>query len=152
MKVNPLEQLVDEFADTYADLVFEMAENIAPYRPWWHVDLKPDAQVWRWLQMREPIVTWMADVSPYMGWASLDDAFARLGDLFTGNLDAVPPELKIDDRADGLRELVQAVGPVEAAKHLRKVETMMRRRQRASAAIGAPGIGEESEMQETPAL
>jgi len=135
MKLNPLEELTEEFADEYADLVFEMAEAIAPYRPWWHVELSPDAQVYRWMNMREPIVTFLADVSPFMGWVSLDDAFANLGDLLTGNLDHVPPELKTDERADGLRELAQAVGPRDAAKHLRHVETLLRRRQRASALL-----------------
>lgn len=138
---NPLEQLVTDFADHYVSMVENSAAAIAPFRPWWSVTLKPDEEVFRYQQIREPIVTWLSDISPYMGWDSLEAAMTagELRRLFTGpELDTlVPVELRVDERADGLKELVQAAGPYEASRHLARVEAMVRRRVAASATLAA---------------
>lgn len=147
-RMNPLEALIDELADRYVYLVEDVAAGIAPFRPWWHAELKPDEEVYRWQKMREPIVTWLADISPYMGWGSLQEATSttELRRLFTGRDigRSIPIELLTDERADGLRQLVQSAGPIEASRHIARVEAMVRRRVQASALmqpldpLGAP--------------
>lgn len=149
-KPNPLEALVIEFADHYVSMVETAAAAISPNRPWWTTVLKPDEEVFRWLQLREPIVTWLADISPYMGWDSLETATgtAALRELFTGPLldAAVPGPLRVDERADGLKEMVQSAGPWETARHIARVEAMVRRRQSAAAANGAVALPDDREM------
>ena len=147
--MNPLEALVDELADRYVYLVEDVAATIAPFRPWWTAELTADQQVYRWQKMREPIVTWLADISPYMGWDSLETAVSttELRRLFTDrNIGAlVPIDLLTDERADGLKQLVQSAGPFEASRHIARVEAMVRRRIQAAAMlqpvdpIGTPG-------------
>lgn len=129
-KTNPLEELTDEFADDYVDLVYEFAEDVSPVRPWYHVDLKPDEQVARWWAEREPIVTWLMEVAPFMGWRTLPEVFSNLRTLFTSPevRQRVPVMLQVDERADSLKMMVQAQGPNETAKHLRRVEAMLQRR------------------------
>lgn len=131
---NPLETLTLEFADYYATMVEQVVEAIAPARPWWHKELTPDEQVWRWMAQREPIMTWLWDVGPYLGLSSPDDVLANLRTIFVRPLVGIVPDvLRIDERADGLKELVQAAGPNEAARHIRKVEQMVKRRAEAAA-------------------
>lgn len=156
---NPIEALAEEFSDVYVELVLQLAVDIAPYRPWWHEELSPDAQVWRWQKMRGPIVEWLAEISPFMGWPDLEAAIGGLRDLFTGPIEqAIPGELLIDERADGLKELVQSAGPREAAKHIRRVEAMLARRATAAALMtptdpyGAPPIGPQDVQMSAPML
>jgi hypothetical protein len=149
-KPNPLEALVMEFADHYVSMVETAAAAISPNRPWWTTVLKPDEEVFRWMQIREPIVTWLADISPYMNWPSLEVATstASLRELFTGPLlDAVVPgPLRVDERADGLKEMVQSAGPWETARHIARVEAMVRRRQSAAAATAPPDEPEAPDL------
>lgn len=158
-QMNPIEELTDEMADTYVELVLELAEDIAPFRPWWHEELSPDAQVWRWQKMRAPIVEWLAEVSPYMDWPDLSAALAGLRELFTGPIEQrIPGALLVDDRADGLKELVQSAGPRDAARHIRRVEAMTQRRAQAAALMTptdpyqAPPGPADVQMPEPPAL
>lgn len=144
---NPLEELTNEFADYYVDMVELVVESIAPARPWWHQELTPDEQVWRWLAIREPIMTWLWDVGPFLGFSSPDDVLRGLRDIFVRPLAGVVPDvLRIDERADGLKELVQSAGPNEAARHIRKVEAMVKRRAEASALMKPIEPGENVTM------
>lgn len=147
MKLNPLEELVYELADDYVDQVFELAEDIAPYRPWYHVELKPDEQVMRYMSapttgaqsIRDALVTWLSDASPYMGWSSVQEAIDGLYRLFTDPAvpRTVPAVLLVDERLDVIREMVQAQGPRETASHIKRVERMAQRRLQASAMFTA---------------
>ncbi|WP_230690821.1 hypothetical protein, partial [Streptococcus pneumoniae] len=78
-------------------MVEEFAAAVAPYHPWWHAVLTPDQQVYRWMQIREPIITWLADAAPFMGWPTPAAALDGLYELFTSRAayDAVPPDLWI---------------------------------------------------------
>jgi len=73
---------------------------------------------------------------------------ASLRELFTGPLldAAVPGPLRVDERADGLKEMVQSAGPWETARHISRVEAMVRRRQSASAANAATAPLDDREM------
>lgn len=145
MKLNPIEELVYELADDYVDQVFELAEDIAPYRPWYHVELKPDEQVMRYMSaptggqqsIRDALVTWLSDASPYMGWGSVQEAIDGLYELFTGRdvIQRIPGVLMADERLDVIREMVQAQGPRETANHIKRVERMAQRRLQASAML-----------------
>jgi hypothetical protein len=135
-RMNPLEQLTIEMADVYADLVFELVPAIAPYRPWWQSGMTPDQQLWRWMQQRDGIIEWLGMVAPSLGWQTLGDAIANLAQLFTGPIeDRVPPEVLIDPKGDALKALVQAVGPHDAAEHIKRMEILVSRRMAASASL-----------------
>lgn len=137
IKRNPMEELTLEFGDRYVELVMMAAETFAPRRPWWFVELSPDEQLWRWLDMRDGIMGWLVEVAAYLPSVNtMEDLLASLEDVFTKPIDdIVPAAVLTDERGDALKELVQAAGPWEAAKHIRKMERLVANRQPAMDAL-----------------
>lgn len=137
MKRNPHEVLIEEMADIYVELVMEATEELAPHGPWWHAELSSEQQLWRYLDIREDIIPWLVDVSDYFPeWRSVDDMLKGIEELATTRIeDRVPGELLVDERADALKEIVQAVGPKEAARHIRRMETLALKREQGQALI-----------------
>lgn len=131
-ELNPMEALATEMADFYVEKVQELTEFIAPVRPWWHRDLSPDEQVWRWLDVREPVMAWLMTTGAYMGFESGDAVMDNLAAIFTDEriVDLVPAEHVIAIPIP-LLEMVQGNGPEEAAKHIRKMERMAEGRAKA---------------------
>lgn len=121
-KLNPMEETVQYAAEVYVELVNELLEELAPYRPWWSKKLSKDEALWRWEEVREPIVTWLVRAGIFMGFRTYGEVLDNLEDFWIGHLlvDMVPPEV-IDTLPLQLIELVQA-GPYEAADHIRMVE------------------------------
>jgi len=128
---NPLEALVVDGSDIYVQLVHELAKELAPFRPWWSADLSPDEEVWRYEENRPAIIGWLTEAGAAMGWESWDETLKKLEELFMSPAvpDFLSMELIVDERADIIREMVQAAGPHEAAKHIRKLEKMVEGRQ-----------------------
>ncbi|MEY4763204.1 MAG: hypothetical protein RLZZ200_3061 [Pseudomonadota bacterium] len=116
--------MVQEIADFYSQDVEEIAATFAPFRPWWSAGLTFPQQVWRWSQVRDDIMSWLMEVGVHMGFESAADVLAHLEDVFTSPAleDMVPPSLLVDERADTLKEMVQASGPKDTANHIRKME------------------------------
>jgi hypothetical protein len=131
---NPLEAMVDDLADRYVGLVEELTQTFAPMRPWYSPDLTPDEQLWRYLEQRDAIVGWLTDAGAAMLWSSWQETLTRLEELFTSPvvIDRLPMDLIVDERGDVVRQLVQASGPKEAAKHIRKMEKMIEGRAQAT--------------------
>lgn len=120
---NPLEELTDELADTYVEMVFDLAKEFAPVRPWYHHDLSIDEQLWRWEEIRDPVVEWLMNVGVNLGYQSGDEVLDNLERIFTDEtvVDLVPADIVVRIPPE-LLELVQAVGPKAAAKHIRTME------------------------------
>lgn len=146
--VNPLEELVSEMADVYVEMVKDLAKHIAPVRPWWHVDLTPDQQVWRYLDIREEVMAWLMTTGAYMGFESGEDVLNNLEAIFTDEkiVDLVPAEHVIAIPI-ALLEAVQAQGPEEVAKYLRKMEKMAQGR---AAALGLLEANRTQNIPEAP--
>lgn len=130
--VNPLEELVEELSDVYVELVYEIAEELAPVRPWWTADLSADAQLWRWIGSDEEpgpravVLPWLMAAAAHMGATTPDEALAMIEDIFTSPAatDLIPADIVADIPIE-LLEIVQASGPKDAAKHIRKMEKMV---------------------------
>lgn len=125
-RVNPLEELTEEMAQIYVELVNELVEEIAPVSPWWSVKLTQDQQLWRWMSgPREQILSWLMAAGVYMGWKTWQETLDNLDQIFTSPVapDAIPPDVVIDIPPE-LLEMVQAAGPVDTAKQIRKMEKL----------------------------
>jgi hypothetical protein len=142
--VNPLEDLTHRMADKYSEMVLDLTEHLAPFRPWWHVDLTPDQKLWRYQESRVKFMPWLSTVMPYMGWESWDEALGELEDLFfSAKADAaVPITLQAMVPVELLR-LVQAE-PVDAAKHIRDMERLLESRIDAIQLLAREEASEES--------
>ncbi len=131
MPQNPREEMVDELSEWYIDMVFTMADDLSPVRPWYEVDLTPDEQVERWRVTRPNVFPWLAAVAPYLGTtgdALLADK-ASLSRVFYETLENLVPLAILDDPAgDTLKLMVQSMGPEDVAAQLSKVERMYQRR------------------------
>ena len=126
--LNPLEEMVIELSDIYVAIVKELVNEFAPFRPWWSAQLTPDQQLFRYLEIRRPIITWLVEAGIYMGYQTFDELLKNLDKFWFGNLliDMVPPEI-IDLIPIQLMELVQA-DPSSAGDHIRKMEKLVARR------------------------
>jgi len=139
-RLNPMEETVEYAADVYVELVNELLEELAPFRPWWSKTLSRDEALWRWEEVREPIVTWLAQAGIFMGFQNYGEVLDNLEDFWFGPLlvDMVPPEV-IDMLPLQLFELVQA-GPYEAADHIRAMEKEYAKRTAAREVVGSKSI------------
>jgi hypothetical protein len=119
---NALEEDVQFAAEVYVELVEELLKEVAPEGPWWTKDLSTAEALWRWMEVREPIMTWLTAAAPYMGFDSYDKMMDNLEDFWMSPslVDLVPPEI-IDAIPVELAELVQA-NAYDAADHIRKME------------------------------
>lgn len=140
--LNPLEALVQEGADAYVALVHELADELAPVRPWWTAELSPDEQLWRWIGSadkpgpRDVVMPWLMQAAAYLGATDAQEALGMIERIFTDASvpDIIPPDVVIQIPTE-LLEIVQASGPAEAAKHIRKMEKMVEGRSAALAVL-----------------
>ena len=138
--LNPLEQMVEDLAQDYVDLVNDLAQEFAPVRPWWDAQLSADEQLWRWQSERDPIMAWLMEAGVHMGYASGDETLKNLEEIFTNEavIDMVPAEFVITV-PPSLLEMVQSSGPKEAAKHIRKMEQAVVRHNKGMALLQNQG-------------
>lgn len=143
-ELNPLEEMVEEMSDVYVDMVFELAEELAPVRPWWHADLTAEQKLWRYVGttpeegLRSIVMPWLEAAAVAMG-APEGDMLAAAGmveRIFTdpAATDLIPPALVAQIPVE-LLELVQGGGPKDAMKHLVLMERMVARREAAIALL-----------------
>ena len=131
MPRNPREEMVEEFSDWYIAMVFELANELSPFQPWYEVDLSPDERVERWRVTRPQVFPWLDAIAPFIGKTadallSSKDALAQ---VFYGPIDTLVPLQILDDPAgDTLRLMVQAMGPEDVARELPELERMYQRR------------------------
>lgn len=125
-KLNPLEEMVEILAADYPDLVAELQKEIAPVRPWYTVDLSPDQQLWRWLDVRPVVLPWVMEAAAWMGAKTSKEALQMTARIFTDPAasDIIPPDV-VSDIPEELLEIVQAVGPRDAGRHIAKMERMV---------------------------
>jgi|SRR5688500_3120379 len=144
--------MTHDLADAYQEMVLELTEHIAPFRPWWDVELTPDQQLWRYQEDRAKWMPWLIEVMPYMGWESFEEAIGELEDLwFSVKAEAaVPITLQAMVPAELLR-LVQAE-PVDAAKHIRRMEHLLESRLEATATLAAAEEVYPEEAPEPPSV
>lgn len=137
--VNPLEEMTEEGSEIYVDMVFEFLEELAPFKPWWQADISPDGQIWRWITGgRDEILVWLEAVAPFMGWETTEEILAGIPEIFTTvEAENLIPQIVVAQIPSSLLEMVQAIGPEEVGKHIRKMERMMAGRQQAEQAIQA---------------
>jgi hypothetical protein len=123
-----MEELTSFAADCYVELVEELLDEIAPYRPWFSQQLGDDEALWRWEEQREPIIAWLVQCGIFMGMKTYQELLDRLEEFWMSDLlvDMVPPEV-IDRLPIELLEMVQA-GPKDAADHIRRVEKLHERK------------------------
>ena len=147
-KLNPLEAMTIEFAEAYKDMVMRLTKHFAPERPWWHAQLSPDEQVWRWMEIREEVLPWLMTAGAFMGWKDGDEVLKRMAEIFTdeGAVDKIPPEHVIQVPVP-LMEMVQNQGPRETAAYIRKVEKMTEGR---AAALGLLDVNRTVDIPEPP--
>ena len=121
-KRNPLEEDVAFGAEVYAELVEELLKEVAAEGPWWSVNLSGAEKLYRWMEVREPIIGWLTAAAPYMGFGDYETMLEHLTDFWMTNslVDLVPPEI-IDALPLELVELVQA-NAYDAATHIREME------------------------------
>lgn len=121
-----MEELVELGAKEYVELVKELAADLAPVRPWWHKDLSPDQQLWRWISgPRDEIMTWIVEAGAHMGWETVEEVLQHLEELFTSPRTEVLLPLHVQAAIPlALIEMVQAAGPKDTAKHIRKMVRM----------------------------
>lgn len=125
-EVNPKEELVEEMSQLYVQFVFDLVEEFAPERPWWHEDLTAEQQLWRWMSgPRNEIMQWLYTAGMHMGWEEPEETLKNLEELFTSptvtTLLPLPLQIQIPTE---LVEMVQSAGPADTAKHIRKMEKM----------------------------
>jgi len=140
-ELNPYEQLIEDGAKDYVEIVFELLEEIAPVRPWWSVELSTEEQLWRWMTgPRDRVMPWLYEVARVLGWDETT-LLRNLEKLFTDDSVAamIPVELAATVPIE-LVELVQASGPFDAATHIRKMVKAEEAYSRASAALSAPDV------------
>lgn len=135
--VNPGEQLVEDMSEEYVDMVFDMLEEIAPMSPWWQADVSPDQQLWRWITGgRDEILAWLEAVAPFMGYESTDEILSGIDEIFTSaKAEGAVPQHIVAQIPIPLLEMVQAAGPEEAEKHIKKMERMIAGRVQVDEAI-----------------
>jgi len=141
VELNPYEELIEQGAKDYVELVFELLEEIAPVRPWWHAELSTEQQLWRWMTgPRDKIMPWLYDVAQFLGWDE-DTLLRNLRQLFTDEriVARIPAEMLALVPYE-LVELVQASGPYDAAEHIRKMVRAERAYAEASQALAAPDV------------
>lgn len=136
--LNPMEEMVIDGAKVYVELVEELLDEAAPFRPWWSVRLSDDELLFRWQEVRGEIIPWLVEAGIFMGFKTFEEMLENLEKYWTGELlvDMVPPEI-IDELPIALVELVQA-GPKDAADHIRKGERLFVKTRGAAAIIGPP--------------
>jgi hypothetical protein len=144
--LNPLEELVEELSDTYVELVYDLTETFAPFRPWWQKDLSPDQQLWRWISgtteegesVRDAIMGWLMVAGAFMGFQTADETLANIERIFTAPEapDLIPPAHVASIPVE-LLEIIQASGPRDAANHIRKMERMVAARAEVLAQVAA---------------
>lgn len=128
---NPLEQLVEDLAPEYVALVQELIPVFSPNRPWWTPTLTQDQQLWRWEGTpqdpgpRATVMPWLAQVAPFMHYVAPDQLQQLVNAIFTSPAadTMIPLELIVELPPD-LLEMVQAAGPVDASKHIAKMEKL----------------------------
>jgi hypothetical protein len=122
---NPLEELVNEMAEVYPEIVREILEELAPSQPWYSQKLTTEEQLLRWLELRNTVLPWIYQAARYMGaLEGLELAYTEA--IFTTQEAEVliPPD---HQRAIPLELLmmVQSVGPKETARHIQKMEAKL---------------------------
>lgn len=136
---NPWEDLVEELSAAFVDLVYELVDEFAPNRPWWEKTLTTDQQLWRWIYgpsntpqdgTRMKVIPWLIEAAVYMGANTAEEAMAMIEDTFTSPSaeDLVPLAVQAQIPVE-LLEIVQAVGPHDAALHIQKMERLVKERQ-----------------------
>lgn len=164
---NPLEQLVEDLAPEYVALVQELVPVFSPNRPWWTEALTQDQQLWRWVgtpqepgprleimggvklvggpaiqdMKPEQVQGWLPQVAAALAQKRL--AFPDLAKLiefiFTSPAaDKVIPLEILMDLPPELLEMVQAAGPIDAAKHIQKVEALYQKNLEGQALLATP--------------
>lgn len=143
--LNPLEELTEEMADIYTELVYELVETLAPVRPWWVKALSADEQLWRWVGSAEkpgprlPVLAWLMEAAAYFGAKDATEALAKIEEIFESPAapTLIPPEV-VSEIPLELLEIVQANGAKEAGQHIRKMEKMVEGRMQAVALLNQP--------------
>jgi hypothetical protein len=134
-QLNPLESDVHDLADAYVELVMDLVEEFAPFRPWWTTELSADQKLWRYMEVRDAIVPWLVEVGVYMGYRTWQEVLDNLDKIWMSKLpiDTTPPEILAALPLE-LLELVQA-GPNDAAQHIRDMEKLFASRSQAAEAM-----------------
>lgn len=143
--LNPLEELTQEMADIYVELVYDLVDELAPVRPWWTKTLTIDEQLWRWTGdavtpgPRGPVLEWLMEAARYMGAKDAADAISKIEEIFTSPAaeSLIPPEVVASIPIE-LLEIIQASGPHEAMLHIRKLEKVFEGRQQAVQLLNQP--------------
>jgi hypothetical protein len=140
-ELNPYEQLIEDGAKDYVEIVFELLEEIAPVRPWWSAELTTEQQLWRWMTgPRDKVMPWLYTLASALGWDQ-QTLLRNLEKLFTDERVAamIPVELAATVPLE-LVELVQASGPFDAAVHIRKMVRAEEGYSQAAAALASPEV------------
>lgn len=136
--LNPYEELTEELAEVFKEMVFLVVEEYAPIRPWWEKSLTAEQQLWRWIYgpsntpedgTRMLVLPWIMKAARFLGAETTEEALKVIADIFTTQeaVDAIPPAVVAEIPTE-LLEIVQAAGPFDAATHIRKMERMVERR------------------------
>lgn len=146
--LNPLEALTLDLAEHYKHMVMRLTEHFAPMRPWWHAQLTPDQQVWRWMEIREEVLAWLMTAGAYMGWTDGEETLQKMAEIFTNEaaVDLIPADHVVAVPIP-LMEMVQNQGPDATAKHIRKVEKLTETR---AMALGLLEQNREVDFPEPP--
>ena len=130
--MNDYEQMVEHLTDEFVEMVHSLVDVIAPSGPWWSEQASLEAQVLRWLEIREPAMRWLAAAEPYGPWKSSDGPGTKYQKLFKHPdpfriipaelLLAIPKEVKQAFRYAGMQQAAawmdraeNAAGPVARA-------------------------------------
>lgn len=164
--INPLEALTERFAHEYVLDVKRYTKMFAPVRPWWTAKLSADAQLWRWeapdgavaadgtkISLRDAILPWLMTATAHMGAKDAKEALDMIEDIFTSVSapDLIPPEV-VAQIPPELLEMVQAAGPEDAAKHIRKMERMHEGRMQAVAVLAQTNQPDVPEPPDVPPM
>lgn len=127
-RYNDYEEDILELADEYVAMVGDFLKELAPVRPFWTVPLGSEAALYRYMEIREKIVPWLAEAGAYMGFKSWSEVLANLPKFWFGHLleDTTPTEVIVRLPVE-LRSLVQA-NPNDAAGYLRKMESIFEKK------------------------
>lgn len=139
-------------SEEFALMVEELVDQIAPVRPWWSRQLSTEQMLWRWIDIRLPIMSWLTQVGLYCGWTTPELLLEHLEDVWLSMLpiDMVPMQIQIAVPQQ-LLMLVQA-GPYDAANHIRRMEKEVERRSAAITKLGKPTLTEPQERPPSPPL
>lgn len=160
-QINPLEEMVEELAPLYVDLVNELTQLFAPNRPWWTQSLSKKDQLWRW-QYPDPnapmakgeappkpgprwvIMPWLTQVAPFLASLTKPNDLADLVEkIYTppgGPAEYLIPLRLIAEQPPDLLEMVQASGPFDAAKHIAQVERWFQEEQGALGVLASADV------------